>query len=250
MDTAPLAHPLAVLAALSPAGLDVPCVSAPTVWPTLAGSLEQELTHGAAWAYVLLMITTLPPLVPNSALLVTSGVLAARGSLNIVLVLCVVAGSALLGDGLLHWFGGRFKERVNHWAARTPRRKALLAWSASRIQRHGVPFVVAVRFLPSGRLVGALGAGAIGYPLHRYLIGAGIAESIWALYSVGLGYLGSAAARGELQAIAIGCGISLLVALTATLLRLRTHHTAGHHDRAAPGTGRRERPGDGPGERP
>ncbi|MFF5719082.1 DedA family protein [Streptomyces buecherae] len=225
MDTAPLAHSLTPLVGL--VGPDVPYATTVAAWPALAGGLEQELTHGAAWAYALLVITTLPPLVPNSALLVTSGVLAARGSLDIALVLCVVAGSALLGDGLLHWFGGRFRDRVSHWAARTPRRKALLGWSASQIQRHGVPFVIAVRFLPSGRLVGALGAGAVGYPLHRYLIGAGIAESIWALYSVGLGYLGSAAARGELQAIAIGCGISLLVALGSALVQLRARHGAG-----------------------
>lgn len=219
MDTAPLAHSLAAL--------DVPYATGAVAWPALAGGLEQDLAHGAGWAYALLLITTLPPLVPNSALLVTSGVLAARGSLNIALVLLVVAGSALLGDGVLHWFGGRFKNRVSHWAARATRRKALLAWSAGQIEQHGVPFVVAVRFLPSGRLIGALGAGVVGYPLHRYLIGAGIAESIWAGYSVGLGYLGSAATRGEFQAIAVGCGISLLVALTTAYLQLRARRRAG-----------------------
>ncbi|MBB5937823.1 DedA family protein [Streptomyces zagrosensis] len=219
MDTAPLAHSLAAI--------DLPYATGVAAWPALAGGLETDLTHGAGWAYALLMLTTLPPLVPNSALLITSGVLAARGSLDIALVLLVVAGSALLGDAVLHWFGGRFKGPVQRWANRTTRRKALLGWSAGHIQRRGVPFVVAVRFLPSGRLIGALGAGVVGYPAHRYLIGAGIAESIWAAYSVGLGYLGSAAARGELQAIAIGCGVSLLVAAVSGYLQLRSRRAAG-----------------------
>lgn len=221
MDAAPLAPPLAA-------------------WPALASGLEGELPRAAVWAYALLMITTLPPLVPNSALLVAGGVLAARGSLNLALVLLVVAGSALLGDGLLHWCGSRFKDRVNHWAARTARRKALLAWTAGQIRQHGVPYVIAVRFLPSGRLIGGLGAGAIGYPLHRYLIGAGIAECIWAGYSVGLGYLGSAAARGELQAIAIGCGVSAVVAGVTSYLQYRA--------RRRPGPGAPPGPGDGPDE--
>ena len=50
---------------------------------------------------------------------------------------------------------------------RRPRRRALLEWASTRIQRHGVPFVVGVRFLPSGRLFGGLAAGIVRYPARR-----------------------------------------------------------------------------------
>ena len=59
------------------------------------------------WAYGLLAATTAPPLVPNSVLLVTGGVMAAEGHLNLALVLLVVAGSAVLGDLVMHRTGGR-----------------------------------------------------------------------------------------------------------------------------------------------
>ncbi|MEU6080729.1 VTT domain-containing protein [Streptomyces sp. NPDC047108] len=180
------------------------------------------------WIYGLLVLTTAPPLVPNSGLLVTAGVLASRGNLDLAIVLLVVAGSALLGDLLMHASGRRFSEPVQRWMVRNHRRRALLEWLAARLERRGVPFVAAVRFLPSGRLVGGMAAGVVGYPARRYLIGAGIAEAIWASYSVGLGYLGSAASGNPLFAAAIGIGVSVVVAGVGGLVQaaVRRRRTA------------------------
>jgi len=163
-------------------------------------------------AYAVLAATTAPPLVPNAALLVTGGVLAAQGRLSIALVLLVVAGSALAGDLLIHRAGRAVSGRVLTRLYRRPRRRALLEWASSRIQRYGVPFVVGVRFLPSGRLFGGLAAGIVRYPARRYAIGAGLAEAVWATYSVGLGYFGGLATSNSLYAVGLGLGVSLLVA--------------------------------------
>jgi membrane protein DedA with SNARE-associated domain len=175
--------------------------------------LEGYLRDGHVfWAYAVLAATTAPPLVPNAALLVTGGVLAAQGRLSIALVLLVVAGSALAGDLLIHRTGRAVSGRVLTRLYRRPRRRALLEWASVRIQRHGVPFVIGVRFLPSGRVVGGLAAGIVRYPARRYLIGAGVAEAVWATYSVGLGYFGGRAMSDSLYAVALGLGVSLLVA--------------------------------------
>ncbi|MFG2191717.1 DedA family protein [Streptomyces sp. NPDC048639] len=189
------------------------------------------------WIYGLLALTTAPPLLPNSGLLVTAGVLASRGNLDLAIVLLVVAGSAVLGDLLMHATGRRYSDPVRGWMGRSHRRKALLDWLAVRLERRGVPFVAAVRFLPSGRLVGGLAAGVVGYPARRYLIGAGIAEGIWATYSVGLGYLGSAASGNPLYAAAIGIGVSAVVAAVGGLVQ------AGVRRRRVP------EPSSGPGSR-
>lgn len=177
---------------------------------------------GTLGIYLVLAVTTAPPLVPNAGLLVAAGVLASRGSLNIVVVLLVVAGSAILGDLAIHWTGRRFRRPVHAWARRTERRRALLAWTTQRIHTYGIPFVIAVRFLPSGRLVGGLAAGITGYPARRYLIGATVAESIWATYSVFLGYLGSAVAENRVLAAGIGFAISSAVAGVAALVQRAT----------------------------
>ncbi|MFD8071990.1 DedA family protein [Streptomyces sp. NPDC059718] len=175
--------------------------------------LEGYLRDGhVIWAYAVLAATTAPPLVPNAALLVTGGVLAAQGRLDIALVLLVVAGSALLGDLLIHRTGRAVSGRVLTRLYRRQRRRALLEWASVRIQRHGIPFVIGVRFLPSGRVVGGLSAGIVRYPARRYLIGAGVAEAVWATYSVGLGYFGGLAMSNSLYAVALGLGVSLAVA--------------------------------------
>lgn len=172
------------------------------------------------WAYLLLALTSAPPLVPNSALLVTGGVLAAHGQMDIGLVLLVVAGSALLGDMVIHRGGRAVRGPVLNRFYRSPKRRQLLEWAADRIQRHGVPFVIGCRFLPSGRLVGGLAAGIVGYPARRYAIGAGIAEAVWGTYSVGIGYLGGRATGNPVYAIGIGLGVSVTVAAIGGLVQV------------------------------
>lgn len=180
--------------------------------------LAEHLRGGhVIWAYALLAATTAPPLVPNAVLLVTGGVLAAEGRLNLALVLLVVAGSAVLGDLLIHRTGRALSFRVLDRMRRRPRRAALLKWAALRIQRHGVPFVIGVRFLPSGRVIGGLAAGVMRYPARRYAVGAGVAEAVWASYSVGAGYFSGRAASNSFYAVSLGLGISLMVAGAGTV---------------------------------
>lgn len=175
--------------------------------------LAEHLRGGNVfWAYALLAATTAPPLVPNAVLLVTGGVMAAEGRLDLALVLLVVAGSAVVGDLLMHRTGRALSTRVLARVKRRPRQAALLKWAALRIQRHGVPFVIGVRFLPSGRVIGGLAAGVVRYPARRYAIGAGVAEAVWASYSVGAGYISGRAASNSFYALTLGFGISLLVA--------------------------------------
>ncbi|HEY5836050.1 DedA family protein [Streptomyces sp.] len=169
------------------------------------------------WAYALLAVTTAPPLVPNAVLLVTGGVMAAEGRLDLALVLLVVAGSAVLGDLVIHRTGHALSSRVLARLRRRPRQTALLRWAALRIQRHGVPFVIGIRFLPSGRVIGGLAAGIVRYPARRYAVGAGVAEAVWASYSVGAGYVSGRAASNSFYALTLGLGISLLVAGIGTV---------------------------------
>lgn len=182
--------------------------------------LAEYLRDGhVIWAYALLAATTAPPLVPNAVLLVTGGVMAAQGRLNLALVLLVVAGSAVMGDLLIHRTGRALSGRVLTRMQCRPRRAALLNWAALRIQRHGVPFVIGIRFLPSGRVIGGLAAGVVRYPARRYAIGAGVAETVWASYSVGVGYFSGRAASNDFYALGLGLGISVAVAGLGTLVQ-------------------------------
>lgn len=176
--------------------------------------------EGALWVTLALVgVTTLPPLVPNAALIATAGALAAEGRLPLPLVLLVVAGSALAGDALVYWLGRRTGARSRRWLSTGPRRRAALDRTAACVRRYGVPFVIAVRFVPSGRIVGGLATGTVGYPARRFLLGSGLAELLWASYSVGVGYWGGRALAGTLAGALLGVGASVVLAGAAAAVQ-------------------------------
>ncbi|MGW6403272.1 DedA family protein [Streptomyces sp. NPDC055134] len=202
-------------------------------WVDFTSGLSTRMSGAACWAYAILAVTTLPPLLPNAVLLITGGMLAARGEMSLVLVLLSVAGSALAGDVLIHrfgWFAGR---RVRGGAAGRGRRGELFDWAAARVQRGGIPFVVGVRFLPSGRLLGGLAAGAARYPARKFAIGAALAEVVWAACSVGVGYFGGAVSDDPVHSVAIGIGLSVAVGAVAALAQRRATAPAANVSKGA-----------------
>ncbi|WP_157964013.1 DedA family protein [Actinocorallia populi] len=197
-------------------------------WIDPTAGLAPLLGELACWAYAILALTTLPPLLPNTLLLVTGGMLASRGEMSLTLVLLSVAGSALLGDLLMHRFGRSAGGRVRRSAR--GRRGELFEWASRGVRRRGIPFVIGVRFLPSGRLVGSVAAGAAGLSVRRFAVGAAIAEAIWAAYSVGVGYFGGAVSDDPAYAVALGLALSLGIAAVAAAVQRRASP-------AAPGPG-------------
>ncbi|MFD7918321.1 DedA family protein [Streptomyces sp. NPDC059740] len=196
--------------------MDAAAPGAPSVAPCREPA--REVAMDPLPLYLLLAVTTAPPLVPNSALLVTAGVLAAQGRLPLVLVLVVVAGSALAGDLVMYLLARRFGGPLRRLLERHARSRVALDRAWRGVRRHGLPFVVAVRFLPSGRIVAALTCGVLRHPVRRFATAAAIAESVWAGYSVGLGYLGSAAVGQPLHAVGVGFAVSCAVAGVAVLV--------------------------------
>lgn len=147
------------------------------------------------WMYVLLILVTMPPMVPNSALLTSAGTLAATGGLDLAILGPILLTSAILGDLGVFWMGRRSRGRALAWLSRDARRRSTLEWTTQRIHRYGVPSVIAMRFVPTGRGTGGLAAGISGYPVRKYLAGAGVAEAVFLSYTIGFGYLGVGLSR-------------------------------------------------------
>ncbi|MBQ0984637.1 VTT domain-containing protein [Streptomyces sp. F63] len=172
----------------------------------------------AHWMYALLIVVTMPPMVPNSALLTGAGALAATGGLSLAPLAAILLASATLGDLGVFWLGRRSRGRALAWMSRNARRRSTLEWTAQRIQRYGVPSVIAIRFVPTGRGTGGVAAGIMGYPLHKYLVGAGIAEALFLSYTIGFGYLGGRALP-DVPPFLIGPALSLLVAGSVVIVQ-------------------------------
>lgn len=171
------------------------------------------------WMYVLLILVTMPPMVPNSALLTSAGTLAATGGLDLAILGPILLTSAILGDLGVFWMGRRSRGRALAWLSRDARRRSTLEWTTQRIHRYGVPSVITMRFVPTGRGTGGLAAGISGYPVRKYLAGAGVAEAVFLLYTIGFGYLGGRALPDDIPPFLIGPAMSLLAASGAMLVQ-------------------------------
>jgi membrane protein DedA with SNARE-associated domain len=191
--------------------------------------------ESAHWIYVLLVLATVPPMVPNSALLAGAGALAAAGRLSLPLLVVLALTSTVVGDLGVFWVGRRSSRRAVAWLRRRPARRSMLEWTTGRLARYGVPSVIAVRFVPGGRGVGGLTAGVVGYPLRNYLLGAATAEAIFVSYTVGLGYLGGQFAMDAVSRWVVGPLVSLLVAgAVLAAQRIFSGPPAGHGPDPAP----------------
>lgn len=184
--------------------------------------------ESALHLYALVLLVTVPPLIPNSALLAGAGALAASGGLNLPLLATITLVGTVLGDLAVYWVGRTWSGRATTWLSRSPRRRSTLAWMTDRIDRYGVSSVIGVRFVPGGRGMGTVTAGILGLPFRRFLLAVCLSEIIFVTSTVGLGYLGGRLVpSGGIAPLLIGPAVSLLVAgVTLAVQRRRRRRPA------------------------
>src|SRR6266568_1957894 len=75
---------------------------------------------------------------PGETALVTAGVLASRGDMNIVAVIAVAATGAIIGDNVGYWAGRLGGRRLlQRWGLLERHASRVLPWSERFFQRHG-----------------------------------------------------------------------------------------------------------------
>ena len=129
---------------------------------------------------------------PGQTLLIATALLAARGDLNIAVVLAsAFAGTALggiIGYGIGQYGGRRVILRFGRYVrvGKPELRRLELSFT-----RYGVWFVVVARFFEVLRQLNGIVAGTVGMPLKRFLlsnfVGAALWTCVWGLGSWRLG---------------------------------------------------------------
>ncbi|WP_307805268.1 VTT domain-containing protein [Streptomyces spirodelae] len=178
--------------------------------PEVLGSVT-----GSPWIYVVIAASVLldvfVPVLPSGVLVIaastaaagttaadaadlpTAAARSAAGNGHLIevllLVLCAAAAS-VLGDLVawrLAWRGG---DRFDRAMARSRRLTSAQEQLGSALSRGGGALVVLARFAPAGRSVVSLTAGATHRSARDFVPWSALAGVAWAVYSVGLGYLG------------------------------------------------------------
>jgi membrane-associated protein len=180
-----------------------------------------ELASASPWTYaVILAVAALDavlPVVPSETAVISAGVLAGAGDLQIGLVIAAGAAGAYAGDSSAYWVGRRFDGRRIFRGAKGARRRA---WAERALERHGGPVIFGARFVPGGRTATTVTAGLLRMPWARFARFAGAAAVGWASYAALLGYLGGRVFEDNpLWGLLAGFGLAAATFLAVEVVR-------------------------------
>jgi membrane-associated protein len=126
---------------------------------------------------------------PGDSLLLTAGLLAARGELNLAILLVTLPIAAILGDNVGYWFGKKAGPPIfNRENSLLFRRKNLLAAKAF-YEKHGGKTVILARFVPFIRTFAPIVAGAVEMPYRRFFFFNVLGGLLWAVGVTFAGYI-------------------------------------------------------------
>jgi membrane-associated protein len=116
---------------------------------------------------------------PGDTLLLTSGLFAYKGELNIFILIPFVFTAAVLGDNVGYWFGNKAGPRIfNREDSRFFKRRNLLKAKAF-YDRYGGITIILARFMPFIRTFAPIVAGAVDMDYRRFFLFNLIGGVLW-----------------------------------------------------------------------
>lgn len=161
--------------------------------------LDKHLTimvssYGAATYLILFTIVfaetgfIITPFLPGDSLLFAGGALAALGSLNIYLMLFVLAGAAILGDSVNYWVGRSVGQRiVNNPKIPFINQKHIDKTEAFYV-KHGGKTIILARFVPIVRTFAPFVAGVGKMEYRRFFVFNIVGGVMWVFLFTIVGY--------------------------------------------------------------
>lgn len=170
----------------------------------------------------LVALDSLLPAVPSEVLVVAAGVLSASGDLVAGWAVAAAIAGALVGDHLVYRIGrhglsgvlarNRLGQRIARSVERVHDRFRAVSGAA----------IVAARFIPLGRTIGAGTAGLAGVPPARFTIFSVVGVVLWVAWLTGLGFVtGAQTGWPAWASVATGMGVAIVVGLCVAVPEAR-----------------------------
>ncbi len=164
--------------------------------------------------------------VPGETGLITAGVLASQGNLNIAVVIPVAAAAAIVGDNIGYVIG----RKGGRWILERPgrfsrQRREVLRVGEPFFERHGPKAVFFGRFVLGLRVWASWLAGATRMPWHSFVIWNALGGIVWATVIGLIAYFLGSSAGNAIETFGIYGLVAALVAIVSLLLM----HRRGRH---------------------
>lgn len=167
--------------------------------------------------FVFCCVDAVFPIVPSDSFVTAATVMALASGASGGFIVLLVAAAALggfSGDCLAYFVGS--KVPVHRMpGVRGPRGQAAFRATERAFASRGSTFLLTGRFIPVGRIVVNMTAGATGFPLPRFLPVAALAGALWASIAGLMGVLASfLLPNSTLLAVVVGVGLGIGFGLT------------------------------------
>jgi membrane-associated protein len=137
--------------------------------------------------FLLSMIDGIFPVVPSESVVIATSVTAAStGTPLLIGIFLAAAAGAWCGDQVAYSVGAAMDVRKFKVMQRERWRNGL-DWAETQLERRGSTFIIAARFIPMGRVVVNLTAGALQFPRRRFMAVDAVAVVLWAGWGILLG---------------------------------------------------------------
>ncbi|WP_317642350.1 DedA family protein [Bombiscardovia apis] len=164
--------------------------------------------------------------IPTELLVLTAAsAFRAQGQPLPLAVFLVCALSFMAGDAATYWLGRAVPlSKIVFFQGSLG--KTVISWAHRSFEYGGGFFTIASRFVPSGRTVINLTAGAAHYPLSCYLPLSALAGLLWSIYMWTLGYLAAGwLSNNPLAVMVIGFVVGMIVgSLCDVLMKVVAKH--------------------------
>lgn len=164
------------------------------------------------------------PFLPGDSLLFTAGLFAAKGELNIALLLGLLFVAAVLGDNVNYWIGRKLGINVFKWKIRGRQlvKESYLDQTQAFFDKHGTKAIIMARFVPLVRTFTPFAAGVGKMEYRRFILFDVLGGFLWIFSLTLAGYF-----LGNIQWIAdniekVCLGIIFISVLPMLIAFLRT----------------------------
>lgn len=201
------------------------------------------------WLYVVMFATAVidgffPPIPSETVLVAAAAVAVSTGGSNLLLLCAVAAVGAAIGDNIAYLIGRGVGTTRFAWMRR-PRIAAAFDRAGRTLGHRGAPLILGARYIPVGRVVVNMSAGALRYPWRRFLPLSVIGGATWAAYSAIIGVVAGKLFEDQpFLSSVLGVGVALVLGLVVDRVAAARRRRRERSEAAAGASGTEEAEAD------